>query len=240
MKKLVSGIVIGVCLSSAVVYAAENLNVVKVAYKVFVNEKELQTDLPILNYSGRTYLPLKAVGDALGVKVNWDEQSSSVKVGEPKPQENQPKYGYSNPAPLNTIQTITVKDLSDTVTAEMKVTEIIRGAKALEMIKAANQFNSDPKEGHEYLLAKIYFKVNSCEKGNYTINNFLVKSISTSGKEYDTVFPVSPEPKFDSKLYPGASVEGWSIYEVSKDDVSPKLAYGRDYNGSGGIWFKAY
>ncbi|MFA5716067.1 MAG: stalk domain-containing protein, partial [Candidatus Paceibacterota bacterium] len=31
----------------------------------------------------RTYLPLRAIGDALGVKVNWNDAKKQVEVGEP-------------------------------------------------------------------------------------------------------------------------------------------------------------
>jgi len=41
----------------------------------------------------------------------------------------------------------------------------------------------------------------------------------------------------DGHLYKGASSEGWDAFIVKKGDLSPKLAFGRNYDGTGGIWF---
>jgi len=46
--------------------------------------------------------------------------------------------------------------------------------------------------------------------------------------------------KINAELYEGATHEGWAAFIVKKDDKTPKIAYGRNYDGSGGIWFRAY
>jgi hypothetical protein len=52
------------------------------------------TMVPIL-YQGRTYLPVRAIGEALGVKVNWDNDTRTVILGEatvkPEPKKEEPK-----------------------------------------------------------------------------------------------------------------------------------------------------
>ncbi|MDD2372521.1 MAG: stalk domain-containing protein [Syntrophomonadaceae bacterium] len=52
------------------------------------------TMVPIL-YQGRTYLPVRAVGEALGLKVDWDKDTRTVILGEaavkPEPKKEEPK-----------------------------------------------------------------------------------------------------------------------------------------------------
>lgn len=58
-------------------------------FKVYVNGEEFKPDnVPVLVVEGRTMLPLKAIGDALGVPVKWDSENKRVLVGETVPEEN--------------------------------------------------------------------------------------------------------------------------------------------------------
>ena len=47
---------------------------------VLVNEEELQTDQPAEIYDGRTFLPLRAVAEAVGAEVEWDSSLQSAKI----------------------------------------------------------------------------------------------------------------------------------------------------------------
>ena len=80
MKKFICGLLAGAILCSGVVfganYVAENAN-----FKVFVNGQEFKSDQPALAVDGRTYLPLRAMGDAFGIPVNWNEQLGQVELG---------------------------------------------------------------------------------------------------------------------------------------------------------------
>jgi uncharacterized repeat protein (TIGR02543 family) len=154
-------------------------------------------------------------------------------------------YSYSNPAPLNTVQTVTGQSplaYGQTYTAEMSVKEIIRGGAAWSRLQAANMFNSQAPEGYEYILARIYFKVLDVTEGQtFDLSHTEISLISADGKEYDSTFGcVTPDPQLDAHLYKGASSEGWDAFIVKKDDAMPKLAFGRKSDGTGGIWFKAY
>ena len=51
---------------------------------------------------------------------------------------------------------------------------------------------------------------------------------------------MTPQPELEGSLYEGASNEGWIIFKVLKNDSKPVLSYGTKYDGTGGIWFKAY
>ena len=82
MKKFISGFIAGALIFSmlgvfaAVTYVAKPLD-----YKVVVNGEEFTSDPPPLEVDGRTYLPLRAMGDALGVPVNWNEELRQAEVG---------------------------------------------------------------------------------------------------------------------------------------------------------------
>ena len=51
------------------------------SYPVFVNGSAYtDTELPVLNYNGRTYVPLRAVGELLGAGVVWDDINRRVDI----------------------------------------------------------------------------------------------------------------------------------------------------------------
>lgn len=81
MKKFILGFVAGALIFGAIgVFAASY--VADVAdFKVLVNGKEFISDPPALVVEGRTFLPLRAIGDALGVPVNWNEELQQAEVG---------------------------------------------------------------------------------------------------------------------------------------------------------------
>lgn len=81
MKKFISGIIVGVIISSTVAFAASYV-ANPAGFKVLVNGKEFTSDPPAMVINDRTYLPLRAIGDALGVPVNWNEELGQAEVGE--------------------------------------------------------------------------------------------------------------------------------------------------------------
>lgn len=83
MKKLISGLVIGGILGSCMfVYAAAtSWTATKASFKVMVRGEEFISENPAIVVEGRTYLPLRAMGDALGVNVEWNDQLRQAEVG---------------------------------------------------------------------------------------------------------------------------------------------------------------
>ena len=80
MKKFISGIVTGALLTSTIALAASYV-AEPASFKVLVNGKEFTSDPPALVVNGSTYLPLRAVGDALGVPVVWNAELKQAEVG---------------------------------------------------------------------------------------------------------------------------------------------------------------
>ncbi|MEL7624413.1 MAG: L,D-transpeptidase family protein [Clostridiales bacterium] len=84
MKKFLAGLLVGALLFSAIpLLAAAGLMLTPVEYPVLVNGAEYtDQEYPLLNYEGRTYLPLAKIGDLLKVKYLWNEEKSQVEIGE--------------------------------------------------------------------------------------------------------------------------------------------------------------
>lgn len=57
--------------------------------KVVVDGKELKTDKEPFIYEGTTYLPVRAVGEAVGKNVTWDAASKTVILGETEQKETE-------------------------------------------------------------------------------------------------------------------------------------------------------
>ncbi len=242
MKRFLSGFLCGALIAGSIgVFAVTSYVANPVDFKVMVNGEEFVSDPPALEINGRTYLPLRAMGDALGVPVNWNEELRQAEVGTTTPKVEQNQYSRNNPAPINTVQTYTQDEeysLYDNHSINLRVMEVIRGQQAWDKIIAANQFNDEPDEGYEYALVKIGVSVMTVENdGAYNLSEYEFKSFSSNNEEMPGTYVVTPDPQFEGKLYAGGNAEGWIVVQVKKDDKNPKLAYGVDYNGAGGVWF---
>ncbi|HYE80642.1 MAG TPA: copper amine oxidase [Clostridia bacterium] len=238
MKKFVSGLIIGVMLSITIVYAAVSLTAIESLYSITFFGARVTLGRPAVTINGEYYIPAKQACDALGISFNVNDSAKTLEFG-PKPTS---QSSISNPAELNKPLTISYSDFIDTYTAEVTVKNVVRGDEAWKMLLAENKFNSPAPEGHEYILAKINFKLLDIPDGKaLDLNNTLFNLVSTEGRVYDTTIGVvTPEPKLESDLYKGSSNEGWAVFIVGVDDMNPKIAFGRSYDGTGGIWFKAY
>ncbi len=236
MKKFISGLVIGALLAGTVTFAASNLTAIKSVFSTTLNGKKVTQNVVTIN--GTYYADLKQLASNLGIKYSVDTKGKNILLGE-TPATN--KYSMSNPAPIGTKQTVTFKSLLDSFTADVTVNEVIRGDEAWKLIQEANMFNSEAGTGYEYILAKIDFTLTKAPEGKkYDLSGYSFDLISDKGKGYDKGLIMAPEPVLDTELYKGASSEGFVAFKVSVTDKQPKIAFGRDYNGTGGIWFKAF
>lgn len=94
LQGLVAGILIGGLLTSGVVLAANTTtlyNVIANGIKIFIDGEKLNpkdangnTVEPII-YNGTTYLPVRAIADAIGKPVYWDGPNYTVYLGSGKP-----------------------------------------------------------------------------------------------------------------------------------------------------------
>lgn len=83
MKKFILGVATGLMLSLAIPAGAEIAEyiLVKVKYPIIVNDAMyLDEKLPVLNYQGSTYVPLRNMGDLLGADVQWNSDKKQVEI----------------------------------------------------------------------------------------------------------------------------------------------------------------
>lgn len=163
---------------------------------------------------------------------------------EPWPPTDTEGNGYSrrSPAPIGKTVRAEWSDRKGSYTADIALKEIVRGYEAWHLIKETNRFNDPPEEGYEYILAKINFKylIGPGIDIQYNAYKNSFTAVLSIGKDYKRVSAVLPFPELNVYLYPGASAEGWAVFQVEKTDVKPLLTFGRDNNGEGGVWFKLY
>lgn len=235
MKKFISGFISGAILFGVMGAFAISYTANVAGFKVLVNGKEFVSDPPALVVEGKTYLPLRAIGDALGVAVNWNDQMGQAEVGS-APQSFSTDYSRKNPAPINTPQWVDVDNYVEKYTAGIRVSEVIRGDEAWKMIKAENQFNSEPDDGYEYILAKISVTLESVSEDKAIDTDYFdFDCFSSNNEKYEYKSVVIPN-KLDTQLFEGGNAVGYIVCHVKKGDT-PKIVYGMKYDGSGGIWF---
>lgn len=88
MKKNINLVILTFLIVSLFVFStsllAETSNeeflLVEAEYPVMVNNNIYNNDLPLLNYQGSTYVPLRAMSELLGVNIDWKEDSKRVEI----------------------------------------------------------------------------------------------------------------------------------------------------------------
>lgn len=239
-----ASLVVGGTTSAFAKASKENISVSYNNIKLVVDGKTVNTSNEPFIYNGTTYLPVRAVGEALGKNVSWDGSTNTVTIGNSASNSSSTNtstgYSRTNPAPINTMQTFTQPkgSFGGSYTVSLRVAEVYRGSQAWEMIKAANQFNDEAPEGKEYIVAKLVASVISTENDkSISFSDHKFDAYSGSNVEYDYAYVVNPEPEFEGSVYSGGTLSGYGVFLVNKDDANPKIVYGQKYDGTGGVWF---
>lgn len=92
MKNITIGIIIGAALTLPTTSFASTLTkyfLVNAKYPIVVDNILYENDLPILNYEGSTYVPLRALSELLNVNISWNEASRQVDITKKNPIINQ-------------------------------------------------------------------------------------------------------------------------------------------------------
>ena len=193
---------------------------------------------------GTTYLPLRAVAEAVGLNVGWDGNTSTVILTSDGNQEQIPSvtpsdnYSRTNPAPIGTKQQVTVEHYWGSYTATVEIIDAFRGDLAWAKIKEANKYNPAPTSSMEYILAGIRITIDSVSVDRAIhVSDYDFTAFDSNNAEYERFATVNPKPELSGDIYEGGTLEGWVSFVVDTDDTSPKMVYGADTHGSGGIWF---
>jgi hypothetical protein len=110
---------------------------------------------------------------------------------------------------------------------------------AWPLVQKANRFNRAPDDSFRYLGAKVtmrYFTGPSDDAFQVSDTDF--KLIGDDKMLRQTVSIIPPEPRLSGSIYPGATVSGYLIYEVPKNETSQVLLFETNFNGERGVWFE--
>lgn len=243
-KGFISGIFVtalAIALSVGIFAAAQTITVnggvkLKIDGAIFTPTDANGNPVDVFEYNGTTYVPVRAVSQAFGKEIAWDGNTRTVIIGS---NASSGSYNRQNPAPLNTAQTVTVSNYLNTYTATASVSEVIRGAEAWKLIKESNPFNPGAEDGKEYVVAKVKVTIDSV-KGDKAIHlyNSSFTAFSAANVEYNSVWlNAGSVPSFSADVYEGGTLEGYVVFLVDQSDNAPKICFGTEYDGSGGIWF---
>lgn len=150
--------------------------------------------------------------------------------------------GRSNPMPTGQTLTAALTQNQGKLefSARFTITEATRGDQAWKKILATNQFNNPAGPGFEYVLTKMKVELVSISdpEASVEFSDFWFTAVSASGRDYERVSVVDPDPAFGTRLYRGASAEGYMVFAVEKTDPAPLLTFARDSQGKNGYWME--
>ena len=123
------------------------------------------------------------------------------------------------------------------ISYEIEMIHVISGEEALNIVKEGNQFNEEPEEGKEYVLAEFVVTVIETEDDDAFDLRMGISwsAISGEGREYTDFFSVSGINRLQGDLYKGASATGYQPFIIDLDDERPVAAH--DRRGPTEIWF---
>lgn len=147
------------------------------------------------------------------------------------------EFDRTNPAPIGTEQTIT--DEYQGYTVSININNVTRGDDAWVLVSSVNEFNEAPPEGQEYIVVNATITALSASgDASFTISGYIdFSAFSSTNVQYESPLIVDPEPSLSGDIYEGGSLTGNVTFLVNKSDTAPKLAYLREYDGSGGLWY---
>lgn len=200
-KTLVAGFTAGTVLSAALTAAAVTYTAQPASFKVLVNGEEFTSDPPALVVEGKTYLPLRAVGDALGVSVVWNDELGQAEVGEA-------------PSPVTVSNEVQTND-------KWKMTyKSFKAAKKVGYTKA--------DDGQEFVI--VSFEIENITSETQTFSSmFYLDSYFDDVKAKQTIVYLDNEQSLISvSVEPGKKVKGYLAYQTDVAWKKLELIYNDD------------
>lgn len=216
MKKIILGMILGFILATVTFAYADDVKQLianKAAFPVLVNGKQLDTtQKPAVVINGSTYLPLKSIGTALNVNVNWNDAKKRVEVGS-TPQDN---------TPVSTNSNIGLKILNSRIVKDTEIKNILpyNGFRfRLAEISITNTGNStiNVKPSDFKISYQVSAKINAADIQrikDYTVSNFdgrIVRDEAVQTSKFTNIFADS-EIKFGD-LAPGQTIQGTILFQ---------------------------
>jgi len=121
---------------------------------------------------------------------------------------------------------------------KISVEDLFRGEQAWVLIRAADPANPPPREGFEYLLARVRVAC-SAQSGSssilYTVKSDNFKVYDANGEAYVLPEVTAPEPALIGKIFHSGDIaESWIAFSVAKNHSRPLMFF------FGGIWFQLF
>ncbi len=110
--------------------------------------------------------------------------------------------------------------------------EVVRGQEALDMIMAANEFNSPPEEGVEYILARVHARNISGDEEAEWIDSGNFEVAGELNEVYSSPYFTTPDPMLDWQAYPGAELEGWVALQAAEGEAGLVMIFDSFYDFS--------
>lgn len=187
----------------------------------------------IISRSPATTSPLVTLGWAIGMDHQTKDLIRRMQEGEVNlvPIPPGPGHSYREPAPLNYPVRVLSRYFDGSPLAhDITVLQVIRGEQAWNLIRQAYRFNLPPVPGTEYMLAWVRIDYTSGPEGHTDwVNQLDFGLLSSQGHDYIIPFNVRPpQPFLSARLYPGARIEAWTVWQVDVNDPAPLLVFGLD------------
>lgn len=112
-----------------------------------------------------------------------------------------------------------------TETWELRVLEHVRGQEALDMVMEANQFNSPPEPGMEYVVVRVNAVNIGTARDAAWMSSFSFGMTGSSNQVFDSVFVVDPAPALDFNVFAGGEVSGWLTVAVPVGEQNLVLVF---------------
>ena len=80
----ITGLILGAMLFTGITVLAANYQASTATFPIYINGEEWKTDKPVVVIDDSTYLPLKSLGDVLGVEVKWNSELFRVDISRPE------------------------------------------------------------------------------------------------------------------------------------------------------------
>ena len=112
---------------------------------------------------------------------------------------------------------------------KISVEDMFRGEQAWVLIRTADPANPPPKEGFEYLLARIHVACSDQSVSSsifYAVKSDNFKVYDANGEAYVLPDVTAPEPGLIGKtLHPGDIAEGWIAFLVARNHSHPLMFF---------------
>jgi len=137
---------------------------------------------------------------------------------------------------------------SELYNAKITVLEVVRGEKARGIVRLASASNPAPKQGFEYVLARVRFEFSartSLANHSYGLDPNQFTATGPDGREFSTPsLAIMPAPSLKGTLKSGDSLEGWLAFLVPQNTSKPLMVFHEDVGDvshvGGGTWFELY